>query len=282
MKTANDYRLPGNLEGTILEKIVRTKVREVAAARSVLPAASLESALERAEKVRSLKKALTSGRPPAIISEIKKASPSAGLIREDFDPLRIARQYRQSGAAALSVITEVHHFGGNLEILAMLRWNMDLPLLRKDFIIDPYQILEARSAGADAILLIAALLDPDALRSMILETERVGMDALVEVHHEVELRKALDAGAGIIGVNNRDLRTFEVSLDVSLDLAPHIPARVPAVAESGIQSAGDIRRLYEAGYQGFLVGEQLLRAPSPGDALGELRSGINSARREKP
>jgi len=282
MKTANEYRLPGNLEGTILEKIVRRKVPEIMAARSAFPAASIESALERAEAVRSLKNALASGRPPAIIAEIKKASPSAGLICEDFDPVRFAREYAKSGAAALSVITEVHHFRGNLEFLAMLRWHTDLPLLRKDFIIDPYQILEARRSGADAVLLIAALLDPDDLRSMILETERLGMDALVEVHHEKELRNAIDAGAGLIGVNNRDLRTFDVSLDVSLDLAPHIPARVPAVAESGIRSAEDIRRLSEAGYNGFLVGEQLMRAPSPGTALRELRSGMDSARRRQP
>ncbi|MBN2319034.1 MAG: indole-3-glycerol phosphate synthase TrpC [Acidobacteria bacterium] len=273
MKTANEYRLPGDLEGTILEKILRSKVPEIMAARSAFPAASIENALERAEAARSLKNALVSARPPAIIAEIKKASPSAGLICEDFDPVRIAKEYGKSGAAALSVITEAHHFRGNLEFLATLRWHTNLPLLRKDFIIDPYQILEARRAGADAVLLIAALLDSDALRSMILETERLGMDALVEVHHEKELRKALDAGAGLIGVNNRDLCTFEVSLDVSLDLAPHIPARVPAVTESGIRSADDIRRLSDAGYNGFLIGEQLMRAPSPGAALRELLSG---------
>ncbi len=273
MQTANEFRLPGNLEGTILEKIIRCKVREIMAARTSFPAASIESALERAEPVRSLKKALVSGRPPAVISEIKKASPSAGLLCGDFDPVRIAREYRQSGAAALSVITEVHHFHGNLEILAILRWHTDLPLLRKDFIIDPYQILEARRAGADAVLLIAALLEPAALESLILEVERRGMEALVEVHNEEELHKALDAGAGLIGVNNRDLRTFEVSLEVSMNLAPIIPARVPAVAESGIRTAGDIRRLSDAGYNGFLVGEQLMRAPSPGAALKELRSG---------
>lgn len=277
--TVADYRLPGTLKGTILEKIVLSKVREVMAARAAFPALSIESALERAERVRSLKEALVSGRFPAVIAEIKKASPSAGLIREDFDPVRIARQCRESGAAALSVITEAHYFRGSLEFLAKLRWHTDLPLLRKDFVIDPYQILEARSAGADAVLLIAALLDSSDLRSMILEAERHGMDALVEVHDEPELRRALEAGAGLIGVNNRDLRTFEVSLDVSLDLAPLIPAQVVAVAESGIRSAGDIRRLYEAGYLGFLIGEQLMRAPSPGDALRELRSGVVSAKR---
>jgi indole-3-glycerol phosphate synthase len=274
MKTANDYVLPGDLEGTILEKIVETKVREVMDARRKFPARSIENSLERAGGVRSLKKALARSPSPAIISEIKRASPSAGLICRDFDPVGIARQCRQAGAAALSVVTEVHHFLGNLEVLAMLRSYIDLPLLRKDFIIDAYQILEARHAGADAVLLIAALLEPIALKSLRAEAERLGMDALVEIHNEEQLRKALDAGAGFVGVNNRDLRTFEVSLDVSLKLARLLPQDVLTVAESGIRTAEDVQRLSEAGYRGFLVGEQLMRAPSPGDALRELRSGF--------
>jgi indole-3-glycerol phosphate synthase len=277
MRTAKQYRLPANLEGTTLGKIVEVKVREVMAARKALPPESIESALVNAERVRSLKKAILSGPSPAVISEIKKASPSAGLISRDFDPVRIAREYHRAGAAALSVITEVHHFHGSLEILAMLRWQTDLPLLRKDFVIDGYQILEARRAGADAVLLIAALLDPAALKTLRLEAERLGMDALVEVHNEQELQKALDAGSGLIGVNNRDLRTFEVSLDVSLNLARLLPSGVPAVSESGIRTAEDVRMLSEAGYRGFLVGEQLMRASSPGAALRQLRSGAGRA-----
>jgi indole-3-glycerol phosphate synthase len=273
MNTAIEYRLPENLKGTILEKIVHVKVPEVMAARKAFPPASIRMALERTERVRSLKKAIQSGRAPAIISEIKKASPSAGLIRRDFDPVQIAREYKRAGAAALSVITEVHHFRGSLEILAMLRWQTDLPLLRKDFIIDSYQILEARRAGADAVLLIAALLESSTLEAFRLEAEQLGMDALVEVHNEEELRKALDAGADLIGVNNRDLRTFEVSLEVSMDLARLLPSDVPAVAESGIRTADDIRRLLGAGYRGFLVGEQLMRSDSPGKALADLRAG---------
>jgi indole-3-glycerol phosphate synthase len=276
MKTASAYRLPENLKGTILGKIVMMKVREVAAAREYLPPASIEDALLRSEGTHSLKNAVRDGKPPAIIAEIKKASPSAGLICRDFDPLRIAREYKKAGAAALSVITEVHHFQGNLEILAMLRCHTDLPILRKDFIIDPYQILEARRAGADAVLLITALLNPSDLKSLRLEAEKLGIDALVEVHNEAELEKALDAGARFIGVNNRDLRSFEVSLDVSLNMARRIPSGIPAVAESGIRTADDVRRLTEAGYQGFLVGEQFMRAPSPGAALRELRSGAAS------
>jgi indole-3-glycerol phosphate synthase len=264
----DDYQLPDLLKNTILEEIMQAKVREVLGAMTKFPAVAMESALDRAPAVRSFKRAL--GRSPAVIAEIKKASPSAGLICKDFDPEKIAREYQISGAAAISVITEVQHFQGGLEILASLRWSVKIPLLRKDFIVDPYQILEARHAGADAVLLIAALLDSSSLKNLRSEAERYGMDALVEVHTESELQKALDSGAGIIGVNNRDLRTFDVSLDTALRLAPLIPAHVVAVAESGIRTSEDVHKLVHAGYRGLLVGEQLMRSPSPGDALKKL------------
>jgi indole-3-glycerol phosphate synthase len=263
------YQLPETLKGTILEKIMHSKVHELTGAKSKLPASSLESALENAPEVRSFRAALMR-KSPAIIAEIKKASPSVGLIRADFDPLKIAAEYQKAGAAALSVITEVHHFRGGLENLASVRWQVKLPLLRKDFIVDPYQVIEARHAGADAILLIAALLDASDLKALIGEAERYGMDALVEVHSESELRKALDAGANLIGVNNRDLRTFTVSLETSISLARNMPKNALAVSESGIRTAEDIRRLMDAGYRGFLVGEQLMRAESPGAALKDL------------
>jgi indole-3-glycerol phosphate synthase len=269
LKIAGDYSMPENLKGTILEKIMHAKVHELIGAQKRLPAISIESVLDRAPAIRSFKRALMM-RTPAIIAEIKRASPSAGVICESFDPVRIAGEYQTSGAAALSIITEVKHFRGGLEILARLRWHTKVPLLRKDFLIDPYQILEARHAGADAVLLIAALLDAPSLRHMREEAERCGMDALVEVHDESELEQALDAGAALIGVNNRNLRTFEVSLDVSLALARLMPKGVLAVAESGIRTADDIRRLSDAGYRGFLVGEHLMRAPSPGSALKAL------------
>ncbi len=269
LQTALDYRLPGPLKGTVLEKVLHARVHELIAARQKLPAVSIESVLERAPVIRPIRKALARRRP-AIIAEVKRASPSAGLIRKDFDPASIALEYQDAGAAAVSVVTEVRYFQGGLEILARLRWSTKVPLLRKDFIIDSYQILEARHAGADAVLLIAALLDASALRSLREDAERCGMEALVEVHNREELQRALDAGATLIGVNNRDLRTFEVSLDVALDLAPGIPKGVTAVAESGIRSAEDIRKLADAGYGGFLVGEQLMRASSPGDALRQL------------
>lgn len=273
---AGEYRLPAGLTGTILESIMRSKVRELNDAKAKVPAASLESALEKAPEIRSFRKALAA-RNPAVIAEIKRASPSAGVIRKDFDPLSIAREYREAGAAALSVLTEVQHFQGGLEVLSTLRWNTLTPLLRKDFLIDRYQVLEARLAGADAILLIAALLDDAALRSLRLEAERLGMAALVEVHDEVELERTLESGATLLGVNNRDLRTFAVSLDVSLKLASRLPKGIFAVSESGIRTSDDIRRLLAAGYRGFLVGERLMRAASPGVALAELLNGVRSA-----
>jgi indole-3-glycerol phosphate synthase len=269
LQTANDYRLPDALKDTIVEKIVHAKARAIIGIKMRFPAVSIRDALDRAAPVRSFTSALAS-RSPAIIAEIKMASPSAGIIRADFDPIQIAREYQGAGAAALSVITEAHYFRGGLEILASLRWNARLPLLRKDFVIDSYQILEARHAGADAVLLIAALLDTATLKLFREEAEGCGMEALIEVHNEAELASALDAGARLIGVNNRDLRTFKVSLDVSLALARLLPKGVVAVAESGIRTAEDMRLLSDAGYRGFLVGEHLMRSPSPGAALAEL------------
>jgi indole-3-glycerol phosphate synthase len=269
---ASDYNLPESLKGTVLENILRARVYEILGAKQKLPAMVLEGVLEKAAEIRPFRKALRS-KSPAVIAEIKKASPSAGLIRKDPDFLKIAREYREAGAAALSILTEVRYFQGGLEILASLRWNNSLPLLRKDFIIDRYQILEARHAGADAVLLIAALLDAAALKMLRTEAEKCGMEALVEVHNEAELEMALESGATLVGVNNRDLRTFEVSLDVSLNLAKKMPKQVLPVAESGIRNAGDLRRLFDAGYRGFLVGEHLMRAPSPGAALRELLRG---------
>ena len=267
----SSYRLPEDLKGSILGEIMEIKLLEIAAAKQKLPASSLRKALERAEPVRSLKGSLLR-RAPAIIAEIKKASPSAGILREDFNPVQIAREYQKSGAAALSVITEVHHFKGSLENLAAVRWSSRVPLLRKDFLVDSYQILEARCSGADAVLLIAALLDAGSLAKLIEEAGALGMEVLVEVHDEQELKRALAAGATLIGVNNRDLRTFEVSLDVCIKLAPLLPKTLVPVAESGIRQAEDIHKLTAAGYRGFLIGELFMKAPSPGAALSELLS----------
>ncbi|MBZ5495276.1 MAG: indole-3-glycerol phosphate synthase TrpC [Acidobacteriia bacterium] len=265
---AAKYSLPAELKETILEQIMAARLPEVESAKIKLPAESLRMALERGPQIRSLKRALM--RRPGIIAEIKKASPSCGLLRPDFDPAAIADQYRKAGASAISVVTENRFFQGGLEILAGLRWRMDLPLLRKDFVVDPYQVLEARHAGADAVLLIAALLAGPSLRAMRGCVEELGMDALVEVHTEQELDRALEAGATLIGVNSRNLKNFEVSLDVCRRLAVRLPREAVAVAESGIRTAEDIRLLAGSGYRGFLIGAALMRAPSPGAALEEL------------
>jgi indole-3-glycerol phosphate synthase len=270
--TSANYKLPAELQGTILERVVLARLPEVEAAKKKLPAKSIEAVLNRAPQVRSLRRTLA--RRPGIIAEIKKASPSAGVLREDFDPIGIGIAYQRAGAAAISVVTEAGFFGGGLETLAVLRWQSDLPLLRKDFIVDPYQVLEARHAGADAVLLIAALLDTASLRKLRSCVQDLGMDALVEVHTESELERALEAGSTLIGVNSRDLRSFEVSLAACEHLATRLPREVMAIAESGIRAAEDIRRLARAGYRGFLIGETLVRAASPAAALGELVSAL--------
>lgn len=252
------------------------RVHEIVGAKLKWPAASIEMALDRAPEIRSLKRALQR-RGHGFIAEIKKASPSAGIICSSFDPVRIAQEYGKAGAAAISVVTEAKHFQGRLETLADLRWKTELPLLRKDFVVDSFQILEGRHAGADAILLIAALLDSSALRRLRARTEELGMDALVEVHDERDLDRAIEAGASFIGVNNRDLRTFQVSLETSFKLASRLPKEAIAVSESGIKTSDDVRRLADAGYRGFLVGETLLRAASPGGALAELVAALDPA-----
>jgi len=275
MTTAANYVLPAGLRGTILDRIVAARLPEVEEAKRKLPAESLRMVMDRAPRIRSIKAHLT--RRHGIIAEIKRASPTAGILRASFDPAAIAGEYRKSGATAISVVTETNFFGGGLETLAGLRWQTDLPLLRKDFIVDSYQLLEARHAGADAVLLITALLSGPALEELRRSAEELGMDAIVEVRSEDELQSALAAGASVIGVNSRDLRTFEVSLEASLRLAAGLPKHVLAIAESGISSADDVRRLVRAGYRGFLVGTALMRSPSPGAALAGLTAALEKA-----
>lgn len=206
---------------------------------------------------------------PAIIAEIKKASPSRGVLASDFDPPAIARDYEDGGAAALSVLTDLPNFQGTLEHLQAARQTVALPVLRKDFTIGEFDVIEAAAAGADAILLIAAILEERQLRDYRELAEKYGISALVEVHDERELDTAAASGARIIGVNNRNLRTFEVTLDVALDLAGRMPPNVVRVAESGIHSSADLRKLASAGYQAFLVGEHLMKS---GDPLAALRA----------
>jgi len=273
-----DYRLPEQLRGTFLEEVMRARIPEIVGACRKWPAEAIRPVLERAPTTRSFRCSLTR-KHPGIIAELKKASPSAGVLRRDFDPLMLGRELEDAGAAALSVVTEPRYFQGTLEHLAALRWSAGVPILCKDFFVDSYQILAARHAGADSVLLIAALLDDALLRRLREEAEALGMEALVEVHGAGELDRAIQSGATIIGVNNRDLRTLQTSLDLSLDLAKHLPQDVLAISESGIRTADDIRRLSEAGYGGFLVGEQLMRSASPAAALAELTKNIHGRRR---
>jgi len=206
----------------------------------------------------------------AVIAELKRASPSRGLIRPDFDPASLAEEFESAGATALSVLTDAEFFQGSLENLRRASASTKLPCLRKDFIVDEFQLLEARANGADAVLLIVAALSPAELKMLARRASEYNLDVLCEVHDEEELQRAVDAGCALIGVNNRDLRTFKVDLETSLRLADCIPETVLRVAESGIRSGGDIARLRAAGYQAFLIGESLMKAKSPGEALKTL------------
>jgi len=209
-----------------------------------------------------------------IIAEFKRRSPSKGMIREGANPIDVARAYQDGGAVAMSVLTEEDYFDGSLDDLRQVKAIVDLPVLRKDFIVDEYQVYESAAAGADAILLIVAALDDDLLsRLRRLAEDELQMDALVEVHTSEEMKRAAACGAKLIGVNNRDLRTFEVSLDTSLRLAQEAPADALLVSESGLNNASDLQRLYEAGYRGFLIGETLMRADDPAAALRRFRGG---------
>jgi indole-3-glycerol phosphate synthase len=210
---------------------------------------------------------------PAIIAEIKKASPSRGLLSPNFDAVGLAREYESGGAAALSVLTDEQFFQGSLADLCAAREAVSLPALRKDFTLDEYHVIEAAAHGADAILLIVAILDAKRVRALRELAASYGMAALVETHNEAELDIALEAGSDIIGVNNRDLRTFEVKLETSLGLASRIPAGVLKVAESGIHSAADVRLLRDAGFQAVLVGEHLMKSSRPAAALRALLRG---------
>ncbi|MGC2193067.1 MAG: indole-3-glycerol phosphate synthase TrpC [Terriglobales bacterium] len=206
----------------------------------------------------------------AVIAELKKASPSKGLIRPAFDPGRLARELEQGGAAALSVLTEAEFFQGSLENLRVASDSTNLPCLRKDFIVEEFQIIEARAHGADAILLIVAALAQDELQRLAAKARELDLDVLCEAHDEEELQRALDAGCQLIGVNSRNLRTFQVDLNTAVRVAKKFPRGILAVAESGIASASDIAELRSVGYQAFLIGESLMKAALPGSALRRL------------
>ena len=255
------HRILARKREEIAERSARLPLRELVAVTADLPdtrgfAAAVEARIEEGEA--------------AVIAEIKKASPSKGVMRADFDPAAIARSYEAGGATCLSVLTDADFFQGHEDYLRQARSACSLPVLRKDFTIDPYQVHEARAIGADCILLIVAALDDDALLELALLAAELDLDVLVEVHDADELERALAVPAPLIGVNNRNLRTFEVSLETSLDLRRRLHDGRVLVSESGIATADDVARLRAAGIHAFLVGETFMRAEQPGEALAQL------------
>jgi len=254
---------------TILEKIVAVKKLEVTCLRARESFEKLRAKVAKSPPSRDFRGAITTG-AVAVIAEVKRKSPSKGILSRDFDPVGLARLYEREGAAAVSVLTDREFFGGEKEDLTRARRAVSLPLLRKDFIIDPCQVWESRLLGADAVLLIAGLLETEELAGLLREAGEAGLEALVEVHGEEDLTKALAAGAGLLGINNRDLRTFVTDLSMSERLAPRIPPDRAVVSESGIQTRADVERLTRAGIRAFLVGEALVSRKDPGEKLREL------------
>jgi len=257
----------------ILARIIATKRREIAAALEQKPLAQIEreAAAQPAPRdfLGAIRGKLAAGQP-AVIAEIKKASPSKGIIRADFHPADIARSYAAHGAACLSVLTDRDYFHGSPDYLQAARAACPLPVLRKDFIIDPYQVAEARAMGADAILLIAAALDPAQMRSLESAAQRHGMAVLVEVHDGAELDAALHLDTPLLGINNRNLRSFEVTLDATLGLLDRIPPGRIVVTESGIRTPADIAQMRRHDVHAFLVGEAFMRTANPGEELARL------------
>ncbi|RZU99168.1 indole-3-glycerol phosphate synthase TrpC [Spiribacter vilamensis] len=257
----------------ILRRIIASKVERVQERRRQISASQLESQLADAPPVRGFRAALEARiavGQAGVIAEIKKASPSKGVLREDFDPAAIARSYARGGAACLSVLTEADFFAGADAHLEQARTACHCPVIRKDFIFDDYQVLEARVLGADCVLLIVAALDDAQLSALYQRARSLGMDVLVEVHDGAELDRALRLGGDLIGINNRDLRSFETTLETTARLAPSVPEGVRLVTESGIHTRDDVATMRARGIDAFLVGEAFMRAESPGDRLAEL------------
>jgi len=256
---------------TILDRIVADKRVELAAAKRSMPVADVRNAADRSAAPRGFAAALLSP-GIAMIAEVKKASPSRGVIREDFDPVWLAERYAVGGAAAISVLTEVKHFQGQLTYLTAVREALPSgpPLIRKDFLFDEYQLYESRAAGADAVLLIVAMLEQPLLESLLVTAGGLGLDALVEVHDEAEMERAVEAGATLIGINNRDLRTFDLDLATTERLRPLVPADATVVAESGIFTRDDMIRLERCGVDAVLIGEGVITAPDPAEKVREL------------
>jgi indole-3-glycerol phosphate synthase len=250
-----------------LQKILEHKKQEMAERKALLPLSELKGQLGETPAPLNFEEVIRS-RQEALIAEVKRSSPSRGRIREDFEPMAIARAYAESGAAAISVLTEQRFFEGHDSFLRQVRRSVSVPLMRKDFIIDPYQIYETRVLGGDAILFIARALDAGPLGEFLRLSSELGLSSLVEIHDEVDLEKAVSAGARMIGINNRDLSTFSTDLETSIRLAPLLPKKVTVISESGIRTRRDIERLRAAGVHGFLVGETLMTA---GDIAGKIK-----------
>ena len=258
---------------TILHKILARKREEVAARRPRNSLASLEQRIAEQTAVRGFAAAIAAraaAGQAAVIAEVKKASPSKGVIRADFQPAQIAASYQRGGAACLSVLTDVDFFQGSDAYLQQARAACELPVLRKDFTVDPYQVIEARAIGADAVLLIVAALEQEQMRELAHTAAEVGVDLLVEVHDRAELERALELETPLIGINNRDLHSFETRLETTLELLPYIPADRQVVTESGIHSAEDVASMRNHQVHGFLVGEAFMRAQEPGEKLREM------------
>jgi indole-3-glycerol phosphate synthase len=255
---------------TILDRIVADKIREVAAAKARVPESQLREAIVSAPPVRDFFAALDGRGTIRLIAEVKKASPSKGVIREDFRPVEIAKTYEQHGAGCISVLTDEPHFKGSLNYLRQIRAAVSIPVLRKDFVIDSYQVLEARAAGADAVLLIAECLDDSQLQTLHDEIIALGMTPLVELYEPANLPRVLSIGERLVGINNRDLRTFEVDLEHTIRMRREIPSDRRVVGESGIRTRADVLRLQEAGIDAMLVGETLMARPDIGAAVDEL------------
>jgi indole-3-glycerol phosphate synthase len=262
----------GDRRVSILDEILVVKRAEVGALRRERRETSLLADARAAAPPRAFAKALGSGPTPRVVAEVKRASPSKGVLRADLDPAALAASYAAAGAVAISVLTDGSFFRGSLADLEAARAAVSLPVLRKDFVIDPLQLLEARAAGADAVLLIVAALEDPQIRELLALTREQGMEALVEVHTRGELERALAADASVVGINNRDLHTFRTDVDVTRRLLAYTGGRT-VVSESGIEEAGTVRSLEALGVHAFLVGEALLRKPDPGKALRELREG---------
>lgn len=255
---------------TLLDDIVASKREEIELAKAETPVEKLRERSAAASPPRDFLAALSHGPPIRLIAEIKKASPSAGVFRADFDPVRIAQIYQQHGASCISVLTDGPYFQGSLEHLRQVRAAVDLPVLRKDFIVDPYQVWQARAAGADAVLLIAECLDDPTLHELHDAILELGMTPLVELYQPENLRRVLDAGAQLVGINNRDLRTFHADLGHCIRLRKQVPAGRIVVGESGIRTRRDVEQLQAAGLHAMLVGETLMAKPDIGKAVDEL------------